>query len=439
MMTDRVWTERQSGEANQRPNDHRDPFQRDRARILHSAAFRRLQSKTQILGVGTDDFYRTRLTHSLEVAQIGTGLTAQLRQSPELNTHNELRDLLPSDALIESLCLAHDLGHPPFGHGGEIALNFMMRDQGGFEANGQTFRIASRLEPYTESFGMDLTRRTLLGLIKYPHLISNQRSKTQQQFGRLIKAHDWKPIKGLLKSDEESFKWVLSSLSEADQTLFSSTTDIEARNPCFIAKKSLFKSLDCSIMEIADDIAYGVHDLEDAIALNKVTQRYWDEEVLPGFLESENPWAVKHAAHLTQMLFSREHHQRKNAIGALVNHLITNITLEKRSQSFSSPLLQYQAVLNRPANSVLKLLKMFVYKHVIQDTELQQNEYRGQQMLIALFEAFSCDPMRLLPNSVQLIYQQCDLDITQSQRVICDYLAGMSDEHACRIHSRLFG
>ena len=118
-----VWEERLSGDNSQRPNDHRDPYQRDRARILHSAAFRRLQSKTQILSVGQNDFYRTRLTHSLEVAQIGTGITAQLRQNAHVISDDALSSLIPSDALIESLCLAHDLGHPSFGHGGEVALN----------------------------------------------------------------------------------------------------------------------------------------------------------------------------------------------------------------------------------------------------------------------------------------------------------------------------
>jgi dGTPase len=110
-----IWQQRLSGSANHRPKDHRDPYQRDKARILHSAAFRRLQSKTQVLGVGQHDFYRTRLTHSLEVAQVSTGLTAQLRQSQQVVDSDILQQLIPNDPLIEALCLAHDLGHPPFG------------------------------------------------------------------------------------------------------------------------------------------------------------------------------------------------------------------------------------------------------------------------------------------------------------------------------------
>lgn len=105
-----LWQQRHDDEHKIRRDDHRSPFQRDRARILHSAAFRRLQAKTQIHGTSTDDFHRTRLTHSLEAAQIGTGIVAQLKKKQA-----EFRDLLPSDSLIDSLCLAHDIGHPPYG------------------------------------------------------------------------------------------------------------------------------------------------------------------------------------------------------------------------------------------------------------------------------------------------------------------------------------
>ncbi|MBU2882369.1 deoxyguanosinetriphosphate triphosphohydrolase family protein [Psychrosphaera sp. B3R10] len=438
-MTD-VWNNRQSGDANQRPNDQRDPFQRDRARILHSAAFRRLQSKTQILGVGQDDFYRTRLTHSLEVAQIGTGLTAQLRQNNNVLNHQFLKDALPSDALIESLCLAHYLGHPPFGHGGEIALNYMMKSSGGFEANGQTFRIATKLEPYTPAFGMDLTRRTLLGLVKYPLLIKQNPEFIQpNNISTIIRADSWKPIKGLFDDDKASFDWLLQPLSDKDRSQFLEIdTDGAATGP-FLSLRAKYKSLDCSIMELADDIAYGVHDLEDAIVLGKVTSDFWHEEVLPGLLTTGNPWAKKHAKQLSIMLFSKEHHQRKNAIGALVNHLITNISIVKLPTPFAETLLQYNAQLLPTAQPVLDLLKRFVFKHVIQNTEIQQLEFKGQRMLISLFEAFSCDPKRLLPTQVKQLWLMSEEQGLNSDRIICDYLAGMSDDHAIRVYNRLFG
>jgi len=198
-----VWLARRLKKVTNRQQDHRDPFQRDRARILHSASFRRLQSKTQVMGSGQSDFYRTRLTHSLEAAQIGSGITAQLRcKYPELS-----KELFPqSDSLIETICLAHDIGHPPFGHGGEIALNYMMRDHGGFEGNGQTLRIVARLETFSEHFGMNLSRRTLLGLMKYPQLLENlYKDKKPQSVNnfRQLKANDWHPPKGLFKDDQD--------------------------------------------------------------------------------------------------------------------------------------------------------------------------------------------------------------------------------------------
>ncbi|HWW05869.1 dGTP triphosphohydrolase [Collimonas sp.] len=143
-------------------------YQRDRARIIHSSSFRRLQSKTQVLSLGESDFYRTRLTHSLEVAQIGSSICEQLKELYKANS--EYMGLIPSFSLIEAICLAHDLGHPPFGHGGEIALNSIMKDHGGFEGNGQTLRIVTRLGEYSPVHGIDLSRRTLLGLLKYPTL-----------------------------------------------------------------------------------------------------------------------------------------------------------------------------------------------------------------------------------------------------------------------------
>ncbi|NVJ56949.1 MAG: dNTP triphosphohydrolase, partial [Vibrionaceae bacterium] len=214
-----LWYERHDDEHKIRRDDHRSPFQRDRARILHSAAFRRLQAKTQVHGNSFDDFHRTRLTHSLEAAQLGTGIVAQIKKKQP-----EFRDLLPSDSLIDSICLAHDIGHPPYGHGGEVALNYMMRDHGGFEGNAQTFRIVTKLEPYTENFGMNLARRTLLGLVKYPALISDTRAKVipnSVSHQRKLRAREWMPAKGLYDCDKELFDWLLAPLNDNDKTLFS--------------------------------------------------------------------------------------------------------------------------------------------------------------------------------------------------------------------------
>src|SRR5690349_19504942 len=124
--------------------DTRTPYQRDLGRIVHSASFRRLQTKTQVMGTGEGDFHRTRLTHSLEVGQIGRGIVWNL----QANAEEAHKRFLPSSELIEAICYAHDLGHPPFGHGGERALHQQMRFYGGFEGNAQTIRILTRLEKY---------------------------------------------------------------------------------------------------------------------------------------------------------------------------------------------------------------------------------------------------------------------------------------------------
>ena len=430
-----------SGSNNIRPNDHRNPFQRDRARILHSSAFRRLQAKTQIVGIGKDDFYRTRLTHSLEVSQIGTGILAHLHQQTDVLANPELLSALPSDALIESLCLAHDIGHPPFGHGGEIALNYKMWKAGGFEANGHTLRIVSKLEPYTKTHGMDLTRRTLLGLIKYPQFIRTNTDYQGERNQRFFSVDEWKPIKGIFGTEISTFQWILEGLSKDDQVLFKSQTNLnknKVQTSPYIKTKTTYKSLDASIMEMADDIAYAVHDLEDAIALNIVNKDMWITDVLDTFSSAKNPWAKKHASQLTEMLFNDELHQRKNAIGALVNHLITNTETFQVNQQFNSPILAFNIRLNDAASPILELLKKFVYQRVILSTAIQQTEFKGQQVLTDLFDAFYTEPKRLMGNSVSLSEDTFEDEI-KLKRFVCDTLANMSDNQALQVYGRLFG
>ncbi len=166
LQEEKDWTQRYTDFLeNQASREARIVYQRDRARVIHSASFRRLQAKTQIFGLNESDFYRTRLTHSMEVAQIGSGLVEQLIT---VGDGKDYLDWLPSFYLIEAICLAHDLGHPPYGHGGEVALNYMMRMHGGFEGNAQTLRILARLGEYTPKNGIDLSRRATLGVLKYP-------------------------------------------------------------------------------------------------------------------------------------------------------------------------------------------------------------------------------------------------------------------------------
>ncbi|MEW6991322.1 anti-phage deoxyguanosine triphosphatase [Colwelliaceae bacterium 6441] len=436
-----IWLARQYIKVSKRRQDHRSQFQRDRARILHSAAFRRLQSKTQVMGSGQSDFYRTRLTHSLEAAQIGSGISAQLRiKYPELTNALFPKD----DTLIEAICLAHDIGHPPFGHGGEVALHFMMRDHGGFEGNGQTFRIVSKLEPFSEHYGMNLTRRTLLGLMKYPQtldVLSAIPSIKAPPSYRQLKASDWHPPKGLYSDDLSTLDWVLSSLTSEDKTLFQ---QIKSANATAIQpqhNKTQFKSLDCSMMELADDIAYGIHDLEDAIVTGIVNQHDFEEHVVKKLLSLNDEWLTELSRTLAIQLFG-QHHQQKEAIGGLVNYLITEIVLvdlnEEKEINFIEPLLRYNAKHPRIAEQALQIFKDFVYQFVIKQTPIQQIEYRGQQVVMALFEALASDPERLLPKNTKKRWQQAHADGTNSLRVIADYVAGMTDDYATNLYQTLF-
>lgn len=430
-----VWQARHSDEHKLRRNDHRDPFQRDRARILHSAAFRRLQAKTQVHGTGVNDFHRTRLTHSLEAAQIGSGIAAQLKQKQP-----ELYDLLPSDALIEALCLAHDIGHPPYGHGGEIALNYMMREYGGFEGNAQTFRIVTQLEPYTEHHGMNLTRRSLLGLLKYPAPISHTRAEKQPHpvaSQRQLKAKDWTPAKGVYDKDQPQFDWVLAALSSHDKRVLQTMRNTQ-RQP-LEHNKTRFKSLDCSIMELADDIAYGVHDLEDAIVLELVDKDMWQASAAAQLKQQTNTWLSEHIDSITQLLFSGKHYERKDAIGGIVNALLTSIEVKAVPDSqFDCPLLHYNAYLDKDMAAVLKILKRFVSDYVIQVPRVQIFEYKGQQIIMDLFEAFSADPERLLPESTRKLWQTASGQQDNGMRVIADYVSAMTDGYAQKMHQQLF-
>ena len=443
-----VWLARRLKKVTNRQHDHRDPFQRDRARILHSASFRRLQSKTQVMGSGQSDFYRTRLTHSLEAAQIGSGITAQLRYNhPQLSN-----ELFPNtDSLIETICLAHDIGHPPFGHGGEIALNYMMRDHGGFEGNGQTLRIVARLETFSEHFGMNLTRRTLLGLMKYPQLIETLSKESKPSIAtnfRQLKSYEWHPPKGLYSDDQDIIDWILAPLSKIDRALFQSKTgqssnleniSLEDTNKHY---KTRFKSLDCSIMELADDIAYGIHDLEDAIVTKVVNRDDFEREVIKKLQKIDDAWLQEYSETLTEKLFSDHHHLQKDAIGGLVNYLITAIKLtdlnEQDDINFSEPLLRYNATLSASTAEALKIFKDFVYFYVIRLTSLQRLEYRGQQIVMELFEALSSDPNRLLPSNSAKRWQQAVDTQQNSQRIIADYIAGMTDDYATRLYQSLF-
>ncbi len=425
------WKVRRAPAGVQRQEDHREEYERDRARVIHSSAFRRLQAKTQILGVLEGDFHRTRLTHSMEVAQIGRGLVLNLQKKfPELN------DLLPRLEQIETTGLAHDLGHPPFGHGGETALNCAMADYGGFEGNGQTLRILTLLESHSPENGLDLTRRTLLGVLKYPvpyaNLCKTSSPDATDKSVNLNFQQTWKPPKCFLDTEQEVFNWILAPLSNTDQLHFCEYTRPTTQSH----GRSLHKALDTSLMNLADDIAYGVHDFEDGIVLRLLTREHWQEVAQ----QLDPKWAEKNnLLQIETMLFTRTDnsgYSRRQGVGALVHALISSAEL-KLNDEFEEPLLGWNVILPEEPQRFLKALKETVSRHVIQLNTVQAATFKGRKIVLSLFDALSAEPEMLLPSSFQLLWKEAKSDL-QQKRIICDFIAGMTDQYANRFYERLF-
>lgn len=436
MMADYMWTHRRSGQTNQRgTQDHRDPYERDRTRVIHCPSFRRLQRKTQILGTDEGDFHRTRLTHSLEVDSIGRSIVRNLITNQ--NQQMLLANLLPNDDLISVICLLHDIGHPPFGHGGEVALNYMMRDYGGFEGNGQTLRLLTKVENSYGSFGLDLTRRALLGILKYPvkrsSVTAHKQAPIHDSIHKTIKINDWLPPKAYFDCEQPEIDWLLSPFSENDKQLFQSLSRLPQDTQC---GKSAYHSFDCSIMDTADDIAYGVHDLEDAVHLRLINPEHLDT---PEFRELlGNTSLSKHQDRLINSLFSQELCLRKQTIGEMVNYFITSTQIITTNEQFENNILKYNMVLIPEALALLNYLMSSIYQYVIDSQEARTFEYGGQTVVLRLFDAISSNPGSLLDNKNRQLFKQAENE-TAANRVVCDYLANMTDEYAYRMHERLFG
>lgn len=434
-----TWNARRE-ERNAQPDDTREAADIDYARVVHSASFRRLQGKTQILNLGDSDFYRTRLTHSLEVAQIAGGIRLQFKKNFE---DHPAFSHLPSMSLIQAIGLTHDLGHPPFGHGGEIALNYCMRDHGGFEGNGQTLRILSKLEKYSKNRGANLTRRTLLGVLKYPAPFSQvhnpnltPRLDRNTTAISIIHRKSSKPPKCYLDTEQDVVDWILDPLAPKDREFFCSFTKNAEKH-----HRPLHKSFDCSIMDLADDIGFGIHDLEDALALKLISEKQFrtlvPEDKCSSFLENlkeRYPDEFQNDVYgkLVEALFAGGR-IRKHFISRMVHHLITNCRIET-IEKFQEPLIRYRAAMEEGPAMFLSSLIDAVNTSVISSASVQHLEFKGQKMVVSVFEVLNSEPKSFLPEDTLELYQAND----DPTRVICDHIAGMTDSFLLKTYDRLF-
>ena len=409
--------ERQNDEGRPASDEARSPFERDRSRIIHSAAFRRLQGKTQVFATGEGDFYRTRLTHSLEVAQIAKGLALRLGANPEL---------------VEAVALIHDIGHPPFGHAGEDELKKLMKKFGGFEANAQNVRILTKLESKsTEYEGLNLTRAVLDGQLKYK--IPYPKDTKKFIYGESMDLVTW--------ASEDARSEIDGLPADA-------------------------KSFECEIMDWADDIAYAIHDLEDSIRTGYIgTSAFKTEgdirteeainEVMKRYKKQDNVWeicetlfGIIHKWDPDLQLFgsTAKHHDQKAHRKQLTSKLIERYV--KATNRCDWEVVSNNPISYRYLYSVrvpicyrveVALIQELVRKFVIDSPQVRTLEEKGKHIIRCLFRKYMQDDIghQLLPNDWRELLPN-DYTKKEKARVVCDYISGMTDDYAQRTYAKLF-
>jgi dGTPase len=381
----------------------RTEFMRDRARVIHSAALRRLAAKTQVAVPWENDFQRTRLSHSLECAQIGRELGESLGADPDL---------------LETACLSHDMGHPPFGHNGEEALAEVAAPCGGFEGNAQSFRLLTRIEAKTvdsngKSMGLNLTRASLDAATKYPWASAENPRKF-----------------GVYDDDVEIFNWVRQGA--------------QAGRKC----------IEAQIMDWSDDCAYSVHDFEDAIFAGQVTVQNFDNDFEILYSEMTNSYgsdATKDeaAAALTRLQqlscwpinFDRSHRslaRLKDTASQLIGRFVLSAELETRKVHGDGPLTRYSANLEIPRDQKIEVdfLKS-VAGHYLIGASASQERYAKQQIVIheLVDMLFTAAPKELDP----IFEDDWKVATTDAQRlrVVVDQIASLTDPGAYALHAHL--
>jgi len=396
----------------------RTPFERDRDRIIHSFPFRRLQGKTQVFASGEYDFYRTRLTHSIEAAQIGRSICNYLNRTSPLLSEGEF---YLDSSLIEAICLAHDLGHPPFGHASESKLNDLMCPYGGFEGNAQTLRIIASIF-YSQRgigrYGMHPTRALLDGLLKYKVLYS-QRGKLNNHF---------------LYDDQQLFLKFVFDNHEIPSKLSSSN------------KINGFRSIECQIMDWADDTAYSLTDFGDAIRAGFVTSgkiRNWIKKK-----KSKKKMTQVYKPVLEKMIDMIDAKDAGVQISRKIGEFIEACSLEETKNFMSDYSNRYcfKLVINKDVSRECEVYKNLANDLVFKSPEICQLEYKSSYMIEKIFEALRENYIaKLAPAKVKVLLPSDIHDHIISKnnkdnraRIICDYIAGMTDRFATRTYKRLF-
>lgn len=397
----------------------RPTFERDRARIVHSAALRRLAAKTQVVGPSSDDFIRNRLTHTLEVAQVGRDLAYALGCNPDL---------------VEAACLAHDLGHPPFGHNGERALNDAARDIGGFEGNAQTFRLLTRLESKTmdaagRSFGLNLTRATLDAASKYPWTHADADSAVGRHGDGLPRTGR---KFGVYADDLDVFTWMRAGAP--------------ARRVC----------VEAQVMDFADDVAYSVHDVEDGVVAGRIelTALPTDRRLLAEIWQTVREWYLPHCTDdELAAAFQRltevdgwptapydDSRRRLAGLKTLTSRLINRFCLAvQASNAAAGPrLARYDADISVPAETIAEIgVLKGIAAHLVMKADDRVAALEQQRVLMAELVEAMCARGR---SALEPIFR-ADFDAASDDagrlRVVIDQVASLTDPSAVDAHRRL--
>jgi len=394
-----------------RKTDYRNPFQIDRDRIIHAHAFRKLQSKTQVFLSGEYDFYRTRLTHSIEVAQIGRSICLFLQ-----SRGRPLRpDFFIDSDLVEAICLSHDLGHPPFGHSGERTLQELMSPWGGFEGNAQTLHLLTGTMYQNDRGvrGMQPTRALLDGVLKYKKLLGEFAVPPSNHF--------------LYDSQAEERAFVFGGRRIPPQ--------VRAGD-----RLNAFKSVECQIMDWADDVAYSLNDIVDGVKA--------------GFLSIERigAWAARRKIDASGRRLLRDLYDGirgdhlESVVSRKIGAYIGACRLRERDNFMAGVTnrYRYELVVSPAAVREAQFLKQIANDIIFESPQLQQIEHKARKVMFDLWDSCWRNYVETGPRVVRILPPRVGqlLDAAPTlpgkARQICDWLAGLTDGMIVRTYRRLF-